>query len=137
MVTLVTLFLQVLGAIDHLNTCEYSVDHQWVYKPAMGPKELNLAIVCRNHFFLVNSISVASFALSADSCSGSEGLNALIPVKITKEPNVMLANPVTFRISPLTVAAALNRSLNVPVEAQMMNPDSPIQAGKIKILLLN
>ena len=49
---------------------------------------------------------------------------------------MQLANPVTFRISPLTIAAALNRSLNIPDDAQMMNPDSPVQASRIMILLL-
>lgn len=60
----------------------------------------------------------------------------MMPVKITKEQNVKLANPVTFRVSPLTVAAALNRSLNVPVEAQEINKDSPIQAGKKRYRLV-
>ena len=55
-------------------------------------------------------------------------------VKITKGRNVRLATPVTFRVSPLTVAAALNRSLKVPAEAQVINPSSPIHASEIKIL---
>ena len=64
----------------------------------------------------------------------SEKENALMPVKITKEQNVLLANPVTFKISPLTVAAALSRSLSVSDEAQMIYPDSPVQASKLMVL---
>ena len=62
-------------------------------------------------------------------------LNAVMPVNISIEHG-RLANPVTFRISPLTVAAALNRSLNIPDDAQMINPDSPVQASRIMILLM-
>ena len=58
----------------------------------------------------------------------------MMPVKITKEQNVLLANPVTFKISPLTVAAALSRSLSVSDEAQMMIPDSPVQASELMVL---
>ena len=58
----------------------------------------------------------------------------MMPVKITKEQNVLLANPVTFKISPLTVAAALSRSLSVSDEAQMMDPVSPVQASKLMVL---
>ena len=67
----------------------------------------------------------------------TEMLNVMMPVKITKGQNAHLANPVTFKIYPLTVAAALARSLDVPADAQMMLPDSPVQASKILILLLN
>ena len=67
----------------------------------------------------------------------TEMLNVMMPVKITKGQNTQLANPVTFRIFPLTVAAALGRSLDVPADAQMILLDSPVQASKILILLLN
>ena len=62
----------------------------------------------------------------------SESFNAMIPVRITKGPDVQIANPVTFRVSPLTVANALARSLDVPAEAQVIDIDSPIQASKKK-----
>ena len=55
-------------------------------------------------------------------------------VKITKVLNVRLATPVTLRVSPLTVAAALSRSLKVPTEAQVINSNSPIHASEIRIL---
>ena len=61
----------------------------------------------------------------------------MMPVKIIKGQNTQLANPVTFRIYLLTVAAVLGRSLDVPADAQMMTPDSPVQASTILILLEN
>ena len=52
-----------------------------------------------------------------------------MPTQIVKSPDVGLANPVTLRVTPLTVDAALERSLNVDASALMMNKDSPIYAG--------
>ena len=75
--------------------------------------------------------TVISFVFSESDYTEIERTNAVMPVKIYMEQNVKLANPVTFRISPLTVADALNRSLNVPVDAQRINPVSPVQACKI------
>ena len=82
-------------------------------------------------------IPVVLFRFSEGNYRQTEMLNAMMPVKITKGQNTQLANPVTFRIFPLTVSAALTRSLDVPADAQIMLPDSPLQASKILILLLN
>ncbi len=81
-------------------------------------------------------IPVVLFRFSEGDYRQTEMLNAMMPVKITKEQSTQLANPVTFKIYPLTVAAALGRSLDVPADAQMMLPDSPVQASKILLLLL-
>ena len=81
--------------------------------------------------FVLFHETVISFVFSESDYRENERTNAVMPVKINMEQNVKLANPVTFRISPLTVADALNRFLNVPVDAQRINPDSPVQAGKI------
>ena len=81
-------------------------------------------------------IPVVLFRFSEGDYRQTEMLYAMMPVKITKELSTQ-ANPVTFKIYPLTVAAALGRSLDVPADAQMMLPDSPVQASKILILLLN
>ena len=75
--------------------------------------------------------TVISFVFSERDYRESERTNAVMPVKINLEQNVQLANPVTFKISPLTVADAQSRSLNVPADAEIINPDSPVQAGKI------
>ena len=75
--------------------------------------------------------TVISFAFSERDYRASERINAVMPVKINLEQNVQLANPVTFKISPLTVADAQSRSLNVPADAEIINPYSPVQAGKI------
>ena len=55
--------------------------------------------------------------------------NENMPTQIVKSPDVGLANPVTLRVTPLTVDAALEQSLNVDASALMMNKDSPIYAG--------
>ena len=57
-----------------------------------------------------------------------EAEGATIPVRITKDENMVLANPVTFRLTPLTVDAALERGIisEFPVE----DPRSPNRASK-------
>ena len=52
-----------------------------------------------------------------------------MPTLIEKSPDVGLANLVTLRVTPLTVDAALERSLNVDASALMTNEDSLIHAG--------
>ena len=74
--------------------------------------------------------AVASFTLSEADFSVSEGVNAMMPVKISKDSLVRLANPVTFRVNPLTVEAALARSLVVPAISAEIDLDSPIQASE-------
>ena len=52
-----------------------------------------------------------------------------MPTQIVKSPDVWLANPVTLRVTPPTVDAALEQSLNVDASALMKNEDSPFHAG--------
>ena len=49
-------------------------------------------------------------------------------VSIIKESGIQLANPVYFRVTPLTVDDALNRSVISEYEAK--NPFSPNRASK-------
>lgn len=52
---------------------------------------------------------VVSFSLSEESYAVSEGPNAMMPVRVMKDQNVLLANAVTLRVTPLTVQEALDR----------------------------
>ena len=81
--------------------------------------------------------TVESFKIAENDFSACEGLNAMIQVKINKERlSFRLANAVTFKVYPLTIAAAIAESIVVPQETLRMDDDSPVQASKIMILLL-
>ena len=72
--------------------------------------------------------SGVTFQLSAGNYTQMEAPNAVMPVIITKDPNVLLANPVTFMVVPLTVDEALSRG--VITEFRPLNPLSPNRAGE-------
>ena len=50
-------------------------------------------------------------------------------VLITKESGIQLANPVYFRVTPLTVEDALNRSV-ISSEFDRENPDNPFSPNR-------
>ena len=52
-------------------------------------------------------------------------------IKVTVSKNVTLANPVTVRITPLTVQMALDRGIIATFESN--NPYSPNRAGIVAI----
>ena len=61
----------------------------------------------------------------------------MMQVRINKEQlSFRLANAITFRVSPLTIDAAMARSIVVPQETLRIDDDSPVQASKIMIVLL-
>ena len=68
-----------------------------------------------------------TFNLSAESYSQDEAPDALMPVRIVKSSNVLLATPVTFMIVPLTVDAALSQGVIATFQPQ--NNLSPNRAG--------
>ena len=81
------------------------------------------------HFLIT---TVITFQLSEVDYVQNEEPNATMEVLITKESGIQLANPVYFRITPLTVEDALNRSV-IGSEFLQENPDniySPIRASK-------
>ena len=80
---------------------------------------------------------VLEFQLSKDSFRKGEGdispgdLTAVMEVLITKNQDVFLANPITFRITPLTVQQALDNGVidTVPDEIGPLDRRSPNRAG--------
>ena len=70
---------------------------------------------------------VVSFSFSEADYVRAEPVR-MIPAKISKGQDVLLANPVWFRVTPLTVEQALNRS--VIDSYDMDNIVSPTRAGK-------
>ena len=73
--------------------------------------------------------SVISFQLSEEDYGETE--NAVMPVRITRSPpDVVLANPVTFSVTPLTVEQALEEG--VITDFPNENLDSPNRASKLR-----
>ena len=73
---------------------------------------------------------------SEDDYFASEGTNDAVPVRIIKDTNARLANPVTFRVTPLTVDDALAQGVIDNFEAEVgLSEDiierSPLRASKI------
>ena len=67
-----------------------------------------------------------------------EMLNAVMPVRIVKLQNVVLANPVVILVRPMTIQAALDQGIfpdDVPKEETVINENSPRQASKIDMFL--
>ncbi len=72
------------------------------------------------------------FSFSEADHSKNEGDdNKVIAAQLSKNPDTRLANPVIFRIAPLTIQEANRRGEYVPSSAMLDNdPDSPYEAGK-------
>ena len=87
------------------------------------PCQLNLNL---NSILFYHSIGV-SFQLSETDYREPEGLNAMMPVIISKASEVFIANPVTFMVIPLTVDQALAQGMIESFEAE--DPFSPNRAG--------
>ena len=80
-------------------------------------------------------MTVITFQLSQEEYIQNEEPNAVIEVLIIKGSSIQLANPVYFRVTPLTVNDALTRSI-ISYEFEQENPDnsfSPNRASKNKI----
>lgn len=58
----------------------------------------------------------------------TEGLDTTIPVRVVRNPDVQLANPVLLRITPLTVDMAISNGVIDGFTAD--NPNSPNRASK-------
>ena len=69
-----------------------------------------------------------TFELSEADYRATEGTNDFMPVIISKEAGVFIANPVEFRITPLTVQQALDQG--VIKEFEKLDPNSPNRAGQ-------
>ena len=82
------------------------------------------------HFLPTTEIN---FQLSNSDYTQNEEPNATMEVLITKGSGIQLANPVYFRITPLTVEDALTRG--VISEFDPENPFSPNRASKLHVLL--
>ena len=82
---------------------------------------------------------MAEFQFTEDSYRKAEGdvslgdLTAVVEVLISKKQDVFLANPIRFRITPLTVDQALARGVidTVPDAIGPLNLRSPNRAGMI------
>ena len=68
-----------------------------------------------------------SFHLSEPVYRATEGRNEFMPVIISKREYVFIANPIIFRIIPLTVRQALDRHVISSFEPLDLN--SPNRAG--------
>ena len=78
--------------------------------------------------------TVAQFRLSKGEYQANEAMDAMMPVKISTLQTVALANPVTFRVTPLDIDTGLSLSLNLPDSAlEEVNPDTPFRASKTNI----
>ena len=84
-------------------------------------------------YFHFHLIIVVTFGFSANNFFGEEGANISIDLIIVKEHKVRLANPVTIRITPLTVGDALENGmiLDFDVEDHL----SPTRATGMTIVL--
>ena len=75
---------------------------------------------------------VVRLEFAEDECQQKEGEGGNM-IKVTVSKNVTLANPVTVRITPLTVQMALDRGIIATFESN--NPYSPNRAGRaIKLM---
>lgn len=84
---------------------------------------------------MIISAAVITFQFSENDYQTIEEANALVGVQIAKNLDVLLANQVLFRVTPLTVDDALARG----VIADFPFPDndySPIKAGKVVFRVL-
>ena len=72
--------------------------------------------------------TVITFQLSEVDYTQNEEPNALIEVLITKGSGIQLANPVYFRVTPMTVGDALTRGVISQFDDE--NPFSPNRASK-------
>ncbi len=76
------------------------------------------------------SVSVeVTFELSEDDYRANEFDN-FMPVKVTRGTGVTIANPITLRITPLTVEQATERNLTDGLILPVIHFISPNRAGK-------
>ncbi len=76
------------------------------------------------------SVSVeVTFELSEDDYRANEFDN-FMPVKVSRGTGVTIANPITLRITPLTVQQALDRNLIEESSLPVISFISPNRAGK-------
>ena len=73
-----------------------------------------------------------TFQLSEDDYTQNEEPNAKMEVLITKGSGVVLANPVYFKVTPMTVDYAIARGVIGEFEEE--NPFSPNRASKLSVL---
>ncbi len=77
------------------------------------------------------------FSFSERDQSKGEGSDRLIIAPLAKNQDTRLANPVTFSIVPLTIAAAMSNGSYIPDAAMSdtvnANPNSPYEASKFDV----
>ncbi len=77
------------------------------------------------------------FSFSESDHSKGEGSDRLIIAPLAKNQDTRLANPVTFNIVPLTIAAAMSNGSYVPdaalPDAVNPNANSPYEASKFDV----
>ena len=88
---------------------------------------VSYAVILKIIYLLI----VVNLQLSEDDSSQPEEANAAMEIAISKNPDVFLANPIRFRITPLTVQQALDRGIidTVPDAIGLLDPRSPNRAG--------
>ena len=77
---------------------------------------------------------VVVFTIPGCSYWAEEKPNAVMPVRILKNQSTFLANPVTLKLTPLTVGAAQSRSIIGDFPDDTISPN---RARKIHFLLLS
>lgn len=90
-------------------------------------------------FFPLYAASVMAFQLSEDDYRRTETTNAMIPVGVVKVQMFSLANPVIFRVTPLTIDDAIARGIISETDPRFQRPTddvfSPSRAGTVHALL--
>ena len=81
------------------------------------------------HFYSLD----VSFQLSKANYRAMEGTDDFVSLRISKEAGVFIANPVEFRVTPLTIKQALDQGVIPTFENETAN--SPNRAGYKCIIL--
>ena len=81
---------------------------------------------------LIFFISGVTFFFSEADLSINEGRDPpIITAHLSKNPDTRLANPVTFKVLPVTIKEAEETGWPIPPGAQLVNdPASPFEASK-------
>ena len=92
---------------------------------------------CSYYVIFLNIFLGVRFSFSESDHSKGEGSDRLIIAPLAKNQDTRLANPVTFNIVPLTIAAALSNGSYIPDAALPdtvnANPFSPYEASKFDV----
>ena len=72
---------------------------------------------------------MVEFELTEEDYRADEAPGAFMPVLIEKDQDITLANPVLFRIIPLTAQQALDQGFITPADLPAENLIAPNRAG--------